>query len=256
MMDRQLCRRFVGNVVLVTGAASGIGAATAVRLAGEGALVVLTDRDLEGAERVRAICPEPQQHLALLLDVTNENHWRSALDRVKAHYDRLDVPINNAGWSRLQLIADTSLSDWREILAVNLESVFLGTKLAMPLLATSGRGAIVNVSSIRSHVAGSGSAAYSSAKSGIRMLTKVSALEYAEAGNGVRVNSVHPGFVSTNFSNGMASTAALEQFAASVPLRRFAKPEEIAAAIAFLASEDASYISGTELLVDGAFTAR
>jgi NAD(P)-dependent dehydrogenase (short-subunit alcohol dehydrogenase family) len=240
----------------VTGAGSGIGAATARRLAAEGAAVVLADRDRDAVERVLAGFIAPHQHRALMLDVTIEEQWLSVHASVKAQYGRLDVLVNNAGWGRMHTITDCTLEQWREILAVNLDSVFLGTKHSMPLLAASGGGAIVNTSSIRSYVAGLGSAAYSSAKSGIRMLTKVAALECADAANGVRVNSVHPGFVNTNFSKGMASGPVLEQFMASVPLRRFAEPEEIAAAIAFLASDDASYITGSELIVDGAFTAR
>jgi meso-butanediol dehydrogenase/(S,S)-butanediol dehydrogenase/diacetyl reductase len=255
-MERGLCRRFEGKVALVTGAASGIGAATAQRLASEGARVVLTDRDRDGVEGTCATLAEPHKHLTLTQDVTIDEQWRSTLQSIRARYQRLDVLVNNAGWSRMHPITECSLEEWREILAVNLDSVFMGTKHAIPLLATSGSGAIVNISSIRSYVASSGSAAYASAKSGIRMLTKVAAIECAETGNGVRVNSVHPGFVNSNFSKGMASAAALEQFQASVPLRRFAEPYEIAAAIAFLASDDASYITGSELVVDGAFTAR
>jgi meso-butanediol dehydrogenase / (S,S)-butanediol dehydrogenase / diacetyl reductase len=256
MMSRSGCSRFQGRVALVTGAASGIGAATVRRLAEEDATVVLTDRDRERLDAVLSSLTDPGRHLALTLDVTLENQWRSAIDDTHGRYGRLDVLVNNAGWSRMQTIVDSSLSDWREILAVNLDSVFLGTKYAMPLLAASGAGAIVNTSSIRSHVAGIGSSAYSAAKSGIRMLTKVTAIECADAANGVRANSVHPGFVNTNFSKGLVSREAMQKFEASVPLRRFAESHEIAAAIAFLASDDASYITGSELVVDGAFTAR
>ncbi|MCB2073556.1 MAG: glucose 1-dehydrogenase [Novosphingobium sp.] len=248
------CRRFEGRVALVTGAASGIGAATARRLAGEGASVVLADRDHDGAEDVRAGLPDRETHIAAKLDVTREAEWTAVLESVSARYGRLDVLVNNAGWSRSAAIADTSLEDWREIVAVHLEAMFVGIRHSLPLLAVSGKGAVVNVSSIRSYVASPGAAAYSAAKSGITMLTKVAALEWADEASRVRFNSVHPGFVRTGLGKD-APPEQVERLAATVPFRRLAAPEEVASAIAFLASDDASYMTGSELVVDGGVTA-
>ena len=191
--------RLSGKIAMITGAASGIGLATARRFADEDATVILADRD---EARLAAALAELQaargkEHLAIPLDVTLEAAWIVAMSDIAARFGRLDILVNNAGFGRFRPIADTSLDEWRATLAVNLDSVFLGTKHALPLLAKSGRGAIVNMSSIRGLVAGPNSGAYSAAKAGVRLFSKVTALECAAAGNGVRVNSVHPGHVET-----------------------------------------------------------
>ena len=241
------------RVVLVTGASSGIGAATARAFAERSACVVLTDIDEPRLAQTAAALPG-SGHLAMKLDVTEEADWLAALAEVERRFARLDVLVNNAGWATLRTIADTSFEQWRRIIAINLDSVFLGTKLAMPLLAASRAGAIVNVSSIRGFVAGVGSGPYSAAKGGVRLFTKATAIECAAAGNGVRANSVHPGWVDTPLAQA-TDPAIIERLRQSVPQKRLARPEEVAAAIVFLASEEASYINGTELLVDGGFTA-
>jgi meso-butanediol dehydrogenase / (S,S)-butanediol dehydrogenase / diacetyl reductase len=247
--------RFSGRVVLVTGAASGIGEATARRFVAEGANVVLTDKNAEALERVLASLPEDRLHVALHHDVTVEREWLQVIEEVEAQFGRLDVLINNAGGGGMRRIADSDFDWWRFIIALNLDSVFLGTKYAMPLLAKSGHGAVVNLSSIRGMVVGPASAAYSAAKAGVRLFTKAAAVECAEANNGVRVNSIHPGFVDTTFARA-AGDDYFEELRQSIPVKRLAKPEEIAAGIAFLASDDASYMTGSELVIDGAFTAR
>jgi NAD(P)-dependent dehydrogenase (short-subunit alcohol dehydrogenase family) len=164
------------------------------------------------------------------------------------------VLINNAGWGDLRTIFDTSFEQWRRLISINLDSVFLGTRHGMPLLEKSGSAAIVNVSSIRGMVVGVGSGPYSAAKAGVHIFSKATAIECAATGRPVRVNSVHPGFVDTPLSQATGD-AAREARRKSVPQGRFAQPEEIAAAILFLASDAASYINGAELLVDGGFTA-
>lgn len=241
------------RIVLVTGAASGIGAATARAFAEKGATVVATDIDEARLSRMTADLPG-KGHLALKLDVTEEADWIGALEAVERAFGRLDVLVNNAGWATLRTIAETSFEQWRQIIAINLDSVFLGTRHAMRLLEKSQAGAIVNVSSIRGFVAGTGSGPYSAAKGGVRIFTKATAIECAAAGNGVRANSVHPGWVDTPLAQA-TDPAVLEALRQSVPQKRLARPEEVAAAIVFLASPEASYINGTELLVDGGFTA-
>jgi NAD(P)-dependent dehydrogenase (short-subunit alcohol dehydrogenase family) len=247
-----------GKIVLVTGAASGIGLRTAERCAAEGANVALADRAIErlpaALEAARRCGGE---HRTVGLDVTLEEDWIRGVGEVEAAYGRLDVLVNNAGGGRFQMLADMSFTEWRAAIAVNLDSVFLGTKHAMPLLARSGRGAIVNVSSIRGHVAGLGTAAYAAAKAGVRLLTKSTALECAAARNGVRANSVDPGHVETPLTDGaLADPEARRAMIASIPLGRMAQTKEIADAIVFLASDQASFITGSEIIVDGGFTAQ
>lgn len=247
--------RFEGRVALVTGAASGIGAATANRLAAEGASVVLADKNAEALPQALAAFPDNDRHLALVHDVTIEEDWIGVIEQVRRRFGRLDVLVNNAGGGGLRTIADSSFEYWRAIVSLNLDSVFLGTKHAMPLMTESGGGAIVNLSSIRGMVAGPASAAYSAAKGGVRLFSKAAAIECAEANNGIRINSIHPGFVDARFARGEGDDY-LEKVRQSIPVKRLAAADEIAAAIAFLASDDASYMTGSELVVDGAFTAR
>lgn len=243
---------------MITGAASGIGLATARRFAEEGAELVLADRDeARLAAALAALPTRGGSHLAIRLDVTEEAGWMNAIEKVIAHFDRLDILVNNAGFGRFRSIAETTLEEWRSTLAVNLDSVFLGTKYALPLLARSGRGAIVNMSSIRGLVAGRNSGAYCAAKAGVRLFTKVAALECASAGNGVRVNSIHPGHVETPLTAAVYAKPELaREFLDETPLARFAQSHEIADAILYLASDESSYVTGTELTVDGGLTAR
>ena len=250
--------RLSNRVALITGAASGIGLATARRFAQEDATVVLADRDTAGlAAALTELQAGGDRHLAMALDVTIETDWIAAIEAIRTRYGRLDILVNNAGFGRFRSIADTTLDEWRAILAVNLDSVFLGTKHALPLLAECGRGAIVNMSSMRGLVAGPNSGAYSAAKAGVRLFSKVTALECAAARNGVRVNSVHPGHVETPLTApAYANPDVAKEFLAHTPLGRFAQPREIADVILFLASDEASYMTGSEVTIDGGVTAQ
>ncbi|MDF0487498.1 SDR family oxidoreductase [Sphingomonas sp. H39-1-10] len=248
--------RLSDRVALVTGAASGIGLATVRRFASEGATVLLADRDVEKLGVALADLGGAP-HEAVPLDVTDEAGWIALADRVRQRFGKLDVLVNNAGFGKFATIAETTLDQWRAILAVNLDSVFLGTKHMMPLLAASGHGAIVNMSSIRGIVAGTGTGSYCAAKGGVRMFTKVTALECAEAGNGVRANSIHPGHIATPLSApAYADPEIAKKLLADVPLGRVGQADEIADAILFLASDESRYMTGGELVVDGGTTAQ
>jgi NAD(P)-dependent dehydrogenase (short-subunit alcohol dehydrogenase family) len=254
-----------GDVAIVTGAASGIGAATARRLAADGAAVLLTDRD--DAEPVAAeLCGRGARALARRHDVTDEAGWAEMVETAAAELGPLTILVNNAGVSLVAPLTELDLADWRRVHAVNLDGTFLGLKHAAAAMRRQGTGgAIVNVSSASGLVGAPLSAAYCSSKGAVRMLTKAAAVELA--GDGIRVTSVHPGLVRTpiwtagDWWPGFADAAggdeaAFAQLAAETPLGRVAEPEEVAAAIAYLVSDGARFVTGTELVVDGGYTAR
>lgn len=256
-------QRFSGKVALVTGAASGIGAAAARRLAREGALVVVTDLDGEGAAEVaREVDADA---LAFRLDVRDEQDWEAAAERLRAAGRPLDVLVNNAGITGFveglgpQDPELCTLETWRAVHATNLEGVFLGCRMAIRFMGRRG-GSIVNVSS-RSGVVGVPLAcAYASSKAAVRNHTRSVALYCAARRYPIRCNAVHPGPVLTAMWEQMLGkdsgrTERLREFSADVPLGRFGQPEEIAAAIAYAASDDASYMTGSELHLDGGLLA-
>jgi len=252
-------KRFDGTVAIVTGAARGIGAATAHRLAREGAAVLLTDAlDEEGDALATEIRRTEGRAAYEHLDVTSEPEWRRAVDRA-ATLGQVGVLVNNAGIARIEDLESESREGWDRLIAVNQTSVWLGMQAAARGLRRRG-GAIVNVSSIYAASGGTGTSfAYHASKGAVRVMTKNAAIRWAK--EGIRVNSVHPGFVDTPmvapFTTGASEEAAAmrDYIRGSTPLGRIGRPEEIAAAIAFLASADASYITGAELYVDGGFTA-
>ncbi len=237
-------------------AASGIGLAAARRFAAEGARVYLADRDGDRLADAAATLTAPERHCAIPLDATDEQDWTVLAERLARETGRLDALINNVGVARLESIADTSLTAWRETMAINLDSVFLGTRAMLPLLAASGRGAIVNVSSIRGIIGGVNAGAYCASKGGVRLFTKATALECAVLGNGVRANSIHPGLIETPMAAAVfADPAKAAARLAQVPLGRMGRTEEIADAILFLASDQSGYMTGAELVIDGGATA-
>lgn len=244
-----------GRIALVSGAASGIGLAIARRFAAEGATVVATDRS--GDQLASAVCDLPGAgHRALTMDVTEEAGWIEAAALIERDHGKLDVLVNNAGYGAFRSIRETSLEAWRAIIAVNLDSVFLATRYLLPLLEKSGRGSIINMSSVRGIVGGNNASSYSAAKGGVRMLTKCIAVECAELGNGVRANSLHPGHVETPLTAAAYSNPeTARSFLAHTPLGRFGQPEDIAAAALFLASDESAYMTGAELVIDGGMTA-
>ena len=257
-MNAKAAGRLDGKIALITGAASGIGWATAEQFAAEGATVILADRAADKlAQRLGELSTRDARHRAFVVDVTSETDWMRVTREIEREFGRLDVLVNNAGIGYFRSIVETTFEEWRNILSVNLDSVFLGTKHALPLLTRSGKGSIINVSSIRGQVAGPNVAAYSASKAGVRLFTKSTAIECAAAGNGIRANSVHPGVIETPMSaQALENPAKLAQSVERIPVGRLGKAAEIAAAIMFLASEESSYMTGSEMTIDGGYTAQ
>ncbi|MGD9536680.1 MAG: glucose 1-dehydrogenase [Alphaproteobacteria bacterium] len=253
--------RVAGKVALITGGAAGIGAASARALGAEGAKLVLTDVNEAGAQALAArLGKDGIEAIGLGHDVTDEAAWETVIKASLARFGRLDVVVNNAGIAFVGPTEETTLADWRRMLAVNLDGVFLGTKHAIRAMKGHG-GSIINVSSILGIDGLATAAAYCASKGGVRLFTKAVAIECGEAGNGIRVNSVHPGYIHTAmFDTDIAAFGSLEAKKKAVgalhPIGRIGQPEEIAAGIVFLASDESSFVTGAELVIDGGYTAR
>ena len=249
-------KRLDGRVALVTGAASGIGKATARRLADEGAAVLLTDvNEALGATTTDEIRSSGGTVDFFRHDVTSEADWEAAVAKAVEEFGALDVLVNNAGMGDLLPIEDTSLADWERTIAIDQTGVFLGMKTAADQLKASGHGAVVNISSIFGTSGGFGtSPAYHAAKGAVRTLTKNVALHWAT--EGVRVNSIHPGFVDTPILGGARGTPFEQAMIDLTPMGRLGQPEEIAAGVAYLVSDDAAFVTGLELYIDGGYMAR
>ncbi|MDI2027728.1 glucose 1-dehydrogenase [Saccharopolyspora sp. TS4A08] len=248
--------RLQGRVALVTGAASGIGKATAERFAEEGAAVLVTDiQDAAGEEVANGLRDSGSRAAFLHHDVASEASWQAAIDHVVAEFGGLDILVNNAGVGDVAPLEETTKEQYERTIAVTQTSVFLGMKAAAGQLKASRCGSVVNVSSIYGVGGGFGtSPGYHAAKGAVRLLTKNTAMRWV--GDGVRVNSVHPGFVDTPILENVKGTEIEAGMVSVMPMGRLARPSEIAAAIAFLASDDASFMTGSELHVDGGYLAR
>lgn len=250
--------RVEGKIALVTGGGSGLGRATALTLAREGAAVVVTDlREASAAETASMIADAGGTARAMAQDVTDEAQWQTIFASLRANEGRLDILFNNAGVSNNGvMLADTTLEHWRHVNAANVEGVFLGTKYGIELMAESGGGSIVNVSSIYGKVGAVGSVAYNASKGAVCLLSKGAALECGKAGNGVRVNSVHPGFIETAMTaQRFKDNAARDWMIGRTPIGRSGVPQDIANGVLYLASDESSFVTGAELVIDGGFTA-
>jgi len=266
--------RVKGKVALVTGAASGIGRASAQLLAREGAIVVASDVQVDaGRDCAAKIKQEGGDAIFLLHDTASEEAWISVIAEIKQRFGRLDVLVNNAGIAIATLVTEMSLADWRRQQSINLDGVFLGVKHALPLMRASGGGSIINMSSLAGLKGAAGLAGYCATKGGVRLFTKAVALECAAARDHVRVNSVHPGIIETPIwnaiSEGMSGQSAaltskpganapdLDALSmVSVPVGVKGFPEDIAAGVLFLASDESHYMTGTELVIDGGLSTR
>jgi NAD(P)-dependent dehydrogenase (short-subunit alcohol dehydrogenase family) len=249
-------QRLTGRVALVTGAASGIGAATAARLAAEGAAVLLTDIQDDAGEKVAAAIRDTGGRAVYRRqDVASEEDWAAAVAAAATELGGLDILVNNAGFGDLAAIEDTSLADYERTMSVDATGVFLGMKAAAAPLAASEHGSVVNISSIFGTSGGFGSSpAYHAAKGAVRTLTKNVALHWAD--RGVRVNSVHPGFIDTPILDQAKGTPFEDAMIGLTPMGRLGRPEDVAAGVAYLASDDAAFVTGSELYIDGGYIAR
>lgn len=253
--------RVEGRIALVTGAAQGLGAAIARLLAKEGARVALTDINEAGAEAAAESINAEHEGAALALahDVTDEARWQAVLEETVGRFGGLNILVNNAGIGSMASIEDETWENWRHVHAVDLDSVFFGCKYAIPRIAASGGGSIVNISSVSGIIAGHNMAAYNSAKAAVRHLSKSVALHCARAGNGIRCNSVHPVFIDTPILDGMLAAVGREQglgkLTRQIPLGRIGEPDDVAYAVLYLACDESKFVTGAELKVDGGISA-
>ena len=257
--------RVAGKSALITGAAGGLGQAMAWMLAREGAKVALTDTNLEGAQTLAgAINAEhPGAAFAFAHDVTDEAQWIAVVDQAVAAMGGLSILINNAGigcdfvWSE-----QDTLENWRRVQAVNVESIMLGCKHAMPHLRASGAASIVNISSVAGLAAAPGMGAYNATKAAVWMYTKTIALEAAKAGWNVRCNSVHPVFIRTPILDPFVAMAggdeatAHQKLARGIPLKRIGEPDDVAWCVLYLASDESKFVTGAEFKIDGSMLAQ
>ena len=251
-------------VALVTGAASGIGEAVAKNFAVEGATVIVSDAQLDAAENVtRAIHDAGGKAEAVALDVTDEAAWKSVMAGIAERHGRLDVLVNNAGISISKPIVEMTLDEWRRVMAVNLDGVFLGTKYA--IAAMKNGGSIVNVASVSGITPSAGASNYCASKAAVRIFSKTAAIECADAKNGIRVNVVTPGGVKTpmwekeEFFKALiedhgGTEEAYAAMAGDTPSHQFFTPEEVAQTILYLASDESSHLTGTEIVLDRGHT--
>lgn len=251
--------RLKGKTALVTGAASnpGLGRAIAHLFAREGARLAVTDIDEPGI----AACRSEIEALGGEVDgwrqdVTSEDDWKETIDRCIAMYGRLDVLVNNAGIAVLRPVADMTLEEYEQQMRVNMTSVFLGTRFALSPMKSGGGGSIINMSSIAGLVGVPAGGAYAASKGGIRLFSKSVALEHAR--DNIRCNTVHPGVIWTNMQKVAISDSpdVFEMLKEKIPLGRMGEPEEVARCVLFLASDESSYVTGAELVVDGGLTAQ
>ncbi len=249
----------LGNkVVFITGAASGIGAEAARLLAAHGAKIVAADLDESGARRT---AQETGGH-AVAMDVTSEADWARAVPDAVERFGALDVLVNCAGIELVKSLTETSFAEWRRVMSVNLDGVFLGTRAAVAAMGRRG-GSIVNISSVAGLNGFSRQSAYCASKGGVRLLSKACAVECAEAGLGIRVNSIHPGIIDTPMTQGILGSMDKRmqpeveaRWAQMHPLGHIGRAVDVAQCILFLASDASAFVTGTELVVDGGLTAR
>ncbi len=254
--------RMRGKSAVITGAALGIGRACALKLAEEGAAIAVTDVDVaKGSLVAEEIRGRGGDAIFIEHDVADEAGWDHVMKVVIERFKKLDVLVNNAGVALAKDVEHTTLEEWRWLMSINLEGVFLGTKQAIHTMKANGSGSIVNLSSIEGLVGDPNLAAYNASKGGVRLLTKSAALYCAKAGYNIRVNSVHPGYIWTpmveNYLRAQGDVAQGRKLLDSLhPIGHVGEPDDIAYGVLYLASEEAKFVTGTELVIDGGYTAQ
>lgn len=254
--------RVAGKTALISGAATGLGQSMAACLAAEGARVAVADIDTaRGDDVVAEIQAAGGEAMFISLDVTDEDAWGAAVAAVESVCGRLDVLVNNAGIAIAESVDKMSLKDWRAVMAVNIDGVFLGTKHAVAAMRRAGGGSIINISSILGLTGEEKLSAYCASKGAVRLFTKAVALECGRDGSGIRVNSIHPGYIHTAMMEadcirdyGDVQTG-LAEFGKLHPIGHVGKPEDIAAGVLYLASDESKFVTGSELVIDGGYTA-
>ena len=248
--------RLQGKVALISGGARGMGAAEAKMFAREGAKVVIGDvLEAEGRKTEAEITETSAECLFLPLDVTKESDWSAAVAATVQRFGKLDILVNNAGVVARGVLEDTTLEEWDRVMDINAKGVFLGTKAAIPEMRRAGGGSIVNISSM-SGIVGQNyiQPVYNASKGAVRIFTKAAAIQYAK--EGIRVNSVHPGPIDTDMAGERLNDSELQRQAElHNAMRRTAHPDEVAYGVLYLASDEASFVTGSELIIDGGATA-
>ncbi len=247
--------RLESKVAFISGGARGMGAVEARLFAKEGCRVAIGDlREDEGQKIEAEINETGGECLYLRLDVTSEESWQAAIAATVARFGKLDILVNNAGIYRTERVEETSVELWDQVMEINSKGVFLGTKQAIPELRKAGGGSVINISSTAGLVGSDMAAAYSASKGAVRLFTKATAIQYAQ--DGIRANSIHPGIIQTDMT--AALLADPNQYQARLgrtPLGRIGKPEDVAYGALFLASDESSFMTGSELVIDGGRTA-
>jgi len=251
--------RVDGKIALVTGAASGIGLQASLRLAEEGARVMMTDINVENGKNEAEKLGRNAEFLKL--DITLEEDWISVLRETVKRFQSLDILVNSAGMVLIADVEQISLKDWRQVHAVNLDGTFLGCKHGVRVMKEFGAGSIINLSSVSGLIGGFNLAAYNSSKGAVRMLTKSVALHCARSGYGIRCNSIHPTFIETPMLDSMIQDApdpekARQTLIRQVPLKRIGTTDDVAKMIVYLASDESTFVTGTEMVIDGGVVAQ
>ena len=247
--------RLENKVALISGGARGMGAVEAKLFAEEGAKVIIGDMLEDEGRKVEAEINEAGgECVFVLLDVSSEEAWKNAVNEAVSRYGKLDILVNNAGIYRAHNVEETTADEWDLVMDINAKGVFLGTKHAIPAMRDAGGGSIVNISSVAGLVGNRETTAYTASKGAVRLLTKSTAIQYAS--DGIRANSVHPGTIETPMTEGLlAEEGKRAERMDRTPLKRLGRSEDVAYGVLFLASDEASFMTGSELVIDGGRTA-